>query len=153
MQGLQDACNRQQASIAEALPPTITHMKSGAQVRISQRESSCSVSPVNHMSTEASTQHQTKSAMCTQTPSSLALVQGLTCMMMRQGLLAATSASVRLAQKRAQTERPRLQSVARREKLQAALIDAQTAVGAALELIQGAGRLAPKCFDRDMTPQ
>ena len=61
----------------------------------------------------------------------------------RQGLLAATSASVRLAQKRAQTERPRLQSAARREKLQAALRDAQTAVGAAQELIQGAGRFAP----------
>ena len=72
---------------------------------------------------------------------------------MRQGLLAATSASVRLAQKRAQTERPRLQSAARREKLQAALRDAQTAAGAAQELIRGAGRLAPRCFDRGMPPR
>ena len=72
----------------------------------------------------------------------LALMQVLTCMVMRQGLLAASSASVRLAQERAQTERPRLQSAARREKLQGALRDAQTAVGAAQELIQGAGSLA-----------
>ena len=53
------------------------------------------------------------------------------------------SASIRLAQKRAHTERPRLQSAARREKLQAALKDAQTAVAAAQELIQGAERLGP----------
>ena len=31
--GLQDAMQRQQVPIAEALPPTITHMKSGAQVQ------------------------------------------------------------------------------------------------------------------------
>ena len=55
-----------------------------------------------------------------------------------QGLLAATSAAVRAAQKRAQTERPRLQSRARREKLQAALRDAQTAAAAAQQLLQGA---------------
>ena len=30
--GLEDAMQRQQVAIAEALPPTITHMKSGAQV-------------------------------------------------------------------------------------------------------------------------
>ena len=55
-----------------------------------------------------------------------------------QGLLAATSAAIRAAQKRAQTERPRLQSRARREKLQAALRDAQTAAAAAQQLLQGA---------------
>ena len=54
VQGLQDACSRQQASIAEALPPTITHMKSGAQVVTSQCKSSCSVSPAHHMSIEGS---------------------------------------------------------------------------------------------------
>ena len=32
VQGLRDAFDRQQVAIAEALPPTITHMKSGAQV-------------------------------------------------------------------------------------------------------------------------
>ena len=31
-QGLQDAIQRQQVAVAEALPPTITHMESGAQV-------------------------------------------------------------------------------------------------------------------------
>ncbi len=30
--GLQDTMQRQHVAIAEALPPTITHMKSGAQV-------------------------------------------------------------------------------------------------------------------------
>ena len=55
-----------------------------------------------------------------------------------QGLLAASSAAIRAAQKRAQTERPRLQSRARREKLQAALRDAQTAAAAAQQLLQGA---------------
>ena len=54
VQGLQDACSRQQASIAEALPPTITHMKSGAQVDTSQCKSSCSVSPAHYMSIEGS---------------------------------------------------------------------------------------------------
>lgn len=32
LQGLQDAFDREQVANAEALPPTITHMKSGAQV-------------------------------------------------------------------------------------------------------------------------
>ena len=54
-----------------------------------------------------------------------------------QGLLAATSAALRAAQKRAQTERPRLQSRARRDKLQAALSDAQTAAAAAQQLMHG----------------
>ena len=56
---------------------------------------------------------------------------------MMQGLLAATNAAIRAAQKRAQTERPRLQSRARQGKLQAALIDAQTAAAVAQQLIQG----------------
>ncbi len=54
-----------------------------------------------------------------------------------QGLLAATNAAIRAAQKRAQTERPRLQSRARQGKLQAALIDAQTAATVAQQLMQG----------------
>lgn len=54
-----------------------------------------------------------------------------------QGLLAATCAAIRAAQKRAQMERPRLQSRARRDKLQAALADAQTAAAAAQRLMQG----------------
>ena len=54
-----------------------------------------------------------------------------------QGLLAATIAALRAAQKRAQTERPRLQSRARRDKLQAALSDAQTAAAAAQQLMHG----------------
>ena len=74
-------------------------------------------------------------------------------MALRQGLLAATSASIRLAQKRAQTERPRLQSRARREKLASALKDAQTAAAAAQALIQGAGRHAPGCLDRPCPSQ
>jgi len=62
---------------------------------------------------------------------------------MMQGLLAATNAAIRAAQKRAQTERPRLQSRARQGKLQAALIDAQTAAAVAQQLLQGQSLTLP----------
>jgi len=49
MQGLQDAFHRQQVAIAEALPPTITHMKSGAQVFASLQAVSTSPAAVQSL--------------------------------------------------------------------------------------------------------
>jgi hypothetical protein len=73
---------------------------------------------------------------------------------MSQGLLAAMGAAVRAKLRGAQAAQPRLQSRGRRERAQAALLDAAAAIQAAQELTQG-GRsatqrtLACACHCRD----
>ena len=61
-----------------------------------------------------------------------------------QGLLAATGASMRAKLRAVQAAQPRLQSRVRRERAQAALLDAATAVQAAQDLTQGGSSLLPQ---------